>query len=107
MTSRGPIVCITIVAEALLERRIVDDLARCGAQGWTAMVGHGHGPGHHGVSGFEGGNVRIETLVGPEAAERIWAILEQDYFPRYAVTAWEYDASVARTSRYDGTAGSD
>ncbi len=100
MTALGRIVCVTIVAEALLERRLVEDLARCGAQGWTAMVGHGHGPGHHGVSGFEGGNVRIETLVGHETADRIWAILERDYFPNYAVTAWAYDANVARVARY-------
>jgi hypothetical protein len=44
--------------------------------------------------------VRIETLVSPEVAVRIWAALERDFFPHYAVSAWQYDVKVARLARY-------
>lgn len=104
MTTFGRVTCVTIVAEILLEARLVSDLTRCGARGWTSVAGHGHGPGGHGVSEMEGGNVRIETLVSREVAQRIWSMLEADYFPHYAVTAWAYDVSVARMARYSDEA---
>jgi hypothetical protein len=63
-------------------------------------MAQGHGPSHHGVSGIEGGNVRVETLVSEDVAARIWSRLESDFFPHYAVSAWAYDVRVARMARY-------
>ncbi|MDP4906608.1 MAG: hypothetical protein NWR17_05015 [Candidatus Nanopelagicales bacterium] len=63
-------------------------------------MAEGHGPSGHGVSGIEGGNVRIETLVSVDVAQSIWDMLERDFFPHYAVSAWAYDVRVARVARY-------
>lgn len=96
----GSVTCLTIVAESVLEERLLGVIEACGARGWTVSMAQGHGPSHHGVSGIEGGNVRIETLVTESVADRIWVALEQDYFPHYAVSAWAYDVRVARMARY-------
>lgn len=58
-----------------------------------------HGPSGHGVSGIEG-DVRIETLVSVDVAQSIWDMLERDFLPYYAVSAWAYDVRVARLARY-------
>jgi len=93
--------CVTIVAEAIIEDRVTQALIQCGALGWTSSMAEGHGPSAHGgVSEIQGGNVRIETLVSAEVGAAIWRVLEADFFPHYAVSAWEYDVKVARLARY-------
>ena len=47
-------------------------------------MAEGHGPSGHGVSGIEGGTVRIETLVSVDVAQSIWDMMERDFFPHYA-----------------------
>ena len=42
-------------------------------------MAEGHGPSGHGVSGIEGGNVRIETLVSVDVAQSIWDMMERDF----------------------------
>lgn len=100
MGESGSVTCLTIVAESVLEERLLGVIEDCGARGWTVSMAQGHGPSHHGVSGIEGGNVRIETLVADDVAGRIWSALETDFFPHYAVSAWAYDVRVARLARY-------
>lgn len=100
MTEFGNVTCLTIVAESVLEERILGLVDECGARGWTVSMAQGHGPSHHGVSGIEGGNIRVETLVSEDVATRIWSKLESDFFPHYAVSAWAYDVRVARMARY-------
>jgi hypothetical protein len=38
--------------------------------------------------------------VSQDVAQRIWAVLADDYFADYALTAWSYDVNVARLDRY-------
>jgi len=100
MSDFGSVTCLTIVAETVLEERLLVVIEECGARGWTVSMAQGHGPSSHGVSGIEGGNVRVETLVAEDVAARIWSALEADFFPHYAVSAWAYDVRVARMARY-------
>ena len=46
------------------------------------------------MSDLEGGNIRVETLVSEDDAERIWNRLARDYFPNYAITAWTQEVQV-------------
>lgn len=99
-SSRTQVKCLTVVAEAILEQRILKDLRACGARGWTVTSARGAGPRHRQISDLEGGNSRIEVLVDEEVSERIWDLLERDYFPDFAVSAWLTDVEVARPDRY-------
>lgn len=94
------VVCLTIVAEAVLEQRLLDDLANVGARGWTSTAARGSGPMNRRVSDLEGGSIRLEALLPPAAAEDMWVILRDEYFPDYAVVAWSYDVQVARSEHY-------
>lgn len=91
---------LTIIAEAILEERLLRELKQLGARGYS--VGAVRGEGTRGIQAidWEGKNVRIETLVGAEAAERILAHMAQYYFADYAVIVYSVDAEVLRSSKY-------
>lgn len=97
---RGFVVCVTIVAESIVESRLIEAIRGAGARGWTLTPARGKGPRDRRVSDIEGGNVRIETLVSEDVAERIWDVLASDFFPNYAIAAWTYQVQVARMDRY-------
>jgi nitrogen regulatory protein P-II 2 len=91
---------LTIVAEAVLEPRIVDDVKRLGAKGFS--VGHVRGEGVLGrrTADWEGPSVRLETVVTDDVARRIVAHLAAEYFEHYAVVAWMTPVEVARGERF-------
>ena len=84
--------CMVIVTEAVIESRLLRDLEDCGADGWTIVAARGRGPVHQRLNEVAGGNLRIETLVSAQVAERIWRRLAAKYFGVYAMTVWSYDA---------------
>lgn len=91
---------VTIIAESILEDRLRRELKQLGARGYT--VGQVRGEGTRGIKAidWEGQNVRIETLVGAEVAERIMAYIAQHYFTDYAVIVYSTDAEVLRSDKY-------
>ena len=93
-------VLVTIVAEAVVEHRLVRDLTAAGSHGWTVCDARGQGSRGVRADEFEGANIRVETLVSTMVADRIMELLARDYFPRYAVVAWTTAARVARPGKY-------
>jgi nitrogen regulatory protein PII len=91
---------VTIVAEALLEERLLSAIRERGAHGFTLAEVRGEGSRGVRASDWEGKNVRIETLVPAEAAERILAHVAEAYFPHFAVVAWVEDVEVVRGDKY-------
>jgi nitrogen regulatory protein P-II 2 len=91
---------ITIVAEAVVERRLIDDLKACGARGYS--VGHVSGEGATGrhLLALNGPSVRIESVVTDDVAQAILDRLARDYFERFAVVAWLSTVQVARGERF-------
>lgn len=90
------VVCLTIVAEAVLAQRLLDDLSLAGVRGWTLTRAEGSGPRGRRVNESEGGNVRIEVLATSDVTDRVWAALHERYFPHYAVIAWQHSVDVSR-----------
>lgn len=95
-----PVVCLTIVAEAVVEARLLRDLQVAGVRGWTLTSGRGKGAGRVDASDWEGPNVKIETLLAPAAADHVLEMLAELYFPRYAVVAWVTPARVVRGDKF-------
>lgn len=91
---------LTIVAESLIESRLIDDLASCGVIGWTLTPVRGAGPDNRRLSEVEGGNVKIEVLGSETVIHKVWDLLTSRYFPNYAVTAWQSSVLVSRLDRY-------
>lgn len=100
MTGRRKIQCVVIVTESVLEAKLLRTLEQAGSRGWTISTARGRGPNDSRISDIDGGQIRVETLVSEEVAERIWGLLEGMYFHDYAMAAWSYDVAVHRVERY-------
>lgn len=100
MTSTGTRKLVTIVAEAVLAESLIVTLDRIGVSGWTTTDARGRGSRGRRSGEIPGDNVRIETLVGPDTAERILEALAERYFPDYAIVAWVSDVAVVRGEKY-------
>ncbi|PYE54842.1 P-II family nitrogen regulator [Deinococcus yavapaiensis] len=91
---------VTIIAEALLEERLVRDVKRLGARGHTVTEVRGEGSRGVRASEWEGHNVKLESIVSPDVADRVLEHLAATYFPHFAVIAYVEDVSVVRGEKY-------
>lgn len=91
---------VTIVAEAFLEERLLQEVRERGARGFTVGQVRGEGSRGERASEWEGRSVRIEALVSSEVADRILTYLAEHYFPNYAVIAWLEEVEVVRGDKY-------
>ena len=100
MTETVAVKLLTIVGEAVLTERLLRDLTAAGATGYTLSPASGIGSGHMNPSTLDGENTRIEALMDADAASRMLVMLEQRYFPYYAVVAWLSTVDVVRGHKY-------
>jgi len=91
---------VTLVVEPVLEDRIVRDLTELGATGHTITDVRGKGTRGIRTGDIPGQNVRIETVVTEEVAERILRRVQERWFPSYAVIAWAHPTRVVRGDKY-------
>lgn len=91
---------VTIVAEAVVENKLIDDVKACGARGYS--LHHVRGEGVTGNRSLElnGPSIRLETVVTDGVADAIMQRLASHYFDRYAVVAWISPVQVARPARF-------
>ena len=91
---------VTVIAEAAVESRLIADIKRLGAKGYS--VGHVRGEGTTGrlLQDLTGPSVRLETIVTETVADAILEHLAADDFGRFAVVAWVAPARVLRSERF-------
>ena len=77
---------VTIYAESLVEKKLLDACIAAGATGYTVIDCRGAGKTQV-VDNLGGeGRVRIELLVRPETAQKILTYLRKSVLKKYAVT---------------------
>jgi nitrogen regulatory protein P-II 2 len=91
---------VTIVFESVLEGQIVATIKEAGARGYTAVASSGEGSRGMRTGEIPGHNIRIETLVSPEVADKIMELVSSRYFQNYAVVCYVVDAAVLRGEKY-------
>ena len=91
---------LTIVAEEILRDRLLEEIRNADARGFTLTEVTGEGSRHRRVGDVLGGNVKLEVLASPTVADRLLSVLAADYFPQYAVIAYQTNVSVVRGERY-------
>jgi nitrogen regulatory protein P-II 2 len=99
--SKHPKTLLVIVAEAVLERQLVQDARERGAQGWT--VTEVHGGGHEGVR--EGAweadrTVELKVICDAAVADAIAEHVLATYAPHYSVALYFSAVAVLRPERY-------
>lgn len=92
---------VTVIAEAVLESRIAEDLKRLGAHGYTAtdVRGEGH-RGRRDASWEHNRNIRIETVCTEEVAQVIMQYLADTYYANFGVVTYMSDVEVMRGDKF-------
>ncbi|MEY4371537.1 MAG: hypothetical protein RL219_306 [Actinomycetota bacterium] len=91
---------ITIVAEAVVENKLIDDVKACGARGYSLNHVRGEGATGNRSLDLNGPSIRLETVVTDQVADAIMQMLADQYFDRFAVVAWTTPVRVARPGRF-------
>ncbi len=95
-----PLCLLTVIAESVLKKRLIHDVREAGARGYTIIDAEGEGTRQRRVGEILGANIRLETIVSPEVAERLLNVISTEYFDRYAVIAYLSTVSVIRGEKY-------
>ena len=95
-----PFKLVTIIAEPVLESRLTSELRQLGATGWTVVEGRGEGSRGIHAADIPGVNIRIDSIVTPDVAERVVQHLATHYFAEYEVIAYVSDVAVIRSNKY-------
>ena len=95
---------VTIIAENVLQEEVAEKLMALGATGYTIVESRGHGSADRHAGEIPGQNVRIETLVEEDVANRIADQIANQYFESYSVICFLTDAWVVRYEKYSGKA---
>jgi nitrogen regulatory protein P-II 2 len=90
---------VTVIAEAVLEERLLADLRRWGVGGLTLVRAEGDPFGSR-VGDVAGAFLRIESVASDEVAERVLSGLAEMYLPRFKVVAYDHAVRVVRAAKY-------
>ncbi|MFO7552782.1 MAG: transcriptional regulator [Haliea sp.] len=92
---------LTIVTESAVESRILRDMERWGAHGYTITEARGKGARGVREGNWEANrNVRIEVVCDEGTAERIAAGLREHYYDNYAMILYLSDVDVLRPEKF-------
>lgn len=99
--STHPMKLVTIVCEALAREPLTALLSEVGAHGYTLFTVEGSGAqGHRAADIQEFANIQVQVIVPPAVAGQLLTRLQQDFFPRYAMIAYEGDVRVLRRDKF-------
>jgi hypothetical protein len=98
--SLSPLKLVTIIADDILQEKIIADLKSLGVRGYTLSEASGEGLGGRRDNDWEGRNVEFKTVVAAEAAQQLMELLAQKYFDRYGVIAYVTAVEVFRRSKF-------
>ena len=90
---------VTVIAEAVLEDRLLADLHRWGVGGLTVVRAEGDPFGSR-VGDIAGAFLRLECVVGEATAERVLNGLAARYLERFKVVAYDHPVRVVRGAKY-------
>lgn len=90
---------VTVIAEGVLEERLLEDLRRWGVGGLTASRVEGDPLGSR-VADVAGAFVKFECVVTDAVADRVLLGLAEAYFKRFKVVAYDHPVRVVRPEKY-------
>lgn len=91
---------VTLIIERVLKDKVLRDLKKLGAKGWTLTNVSGSGSRGVRASEWEGENLRVEAVVSPVVAEKIVEHVAAKYFEHYAVIVYMENVQVVRGDKY-------
>jgi nitrogen regulatory protein P-II 2 len=101
MKTLHPMKLVTVICEALAREPLIRLLEQVGAHGFTLFPVEGEGAqGRRSAEIEELANIQVEIILPPEVAQKLMDKLSTDFFPRYAMVAYEMDVRVLRPGKF-------
>lgn len=92
---------VTIISEALAREAVVRLLLEVGAHGYTLSQVEGAGARGERTGEIEElANIKVEVVAPAPVCERLLERLREEFFPKYAIIAYENDVRVIRSSKF-------
>jgi nitrogen regulatory protein P-II 2 len=92
---------LTVITEAIIERALVADCRRFGAQGYTVLEVRGGGlTGDREGSWEADRSIELQVVCSEPVATRIAEYILAHYAPHYAITLYLSDVQVFRGQKY-------
>ena len=99
--TKHPKKLLVLIAEAALEKHLVRDVKRLGAQGYTVYDVRGGGATGEREGAWEADRtIEMKVICEPEVADQIAAHVLQQYAPHYGVTLFFGDVEVLRPQKF-------
>ena len=96
-----PMKLVTIICEALAHEPLKKLLAEAGAHGYTLFAVEGDGSqGRRTADIQEFANIQVEVIVQPTVAAQLLTRLEQEFFSKFAMIAYETDIRGLRREKF-------
>lgn len=96
-----PLKLVTIICEALAREPIRKVLKEAGAHGYTLFTVEGDGTrGRRDADIQEFANIQVEVIVPPDVAEKLLIRLHDEFFPQFAMVAYDTDIRVLRREKF-------
>ena len=96
-----PMKLVTVICEALAREPLKKLLTETGAHGYTLFAVEGDGSqGRRAADIQEFANIQVEVIVPPMVAEKMLTRLEKEFFPKFAMVAYETDIRVLRRNKF-------
>lgn len=92
---------LTVITESSLENRLVSDIQKLGARGYTISDCRGKGAqGARDADWDYDSNIRMEVICTRETAEAIMSYLKKQYYDDFAMVIFSDDVSVLRPEKF-------
>lgn len=92
---------VTVICESLARAPLLRLLSEVGAHGYTLFDVEGDGrQGRRSGDIQEFANIQVEVIVQPEVAGKLLERLQQEFFTRFAMVAYEADIRVLRKEKF-------
>ena len=92
---------LTIVTESSLESQLSRELEGLGVQGYTITDARGKGESGSRNAGWDAdSNIRVEVICSESMSETIAELLEEKYYPNFAMVMYSHGVFVLRPEKF-------
>ncbi len=95
-----PLRLVSLVAERSLRDRLIADVRKLGATGYTLFDVHGEGTRGILPNALDGQSIKLEVIVPLEVAEEIVDHVAATYFEHYSLIVYVQEVKVVRSDKY-------
>ena len=92
---------VTIMTESSLESQLSRELEGLGVQGYTITDARGKGESGSRNAGWDAdSNIRVEVICSESMSETIAELLEEKYYPNFAMVMYSHGVFVLRPEKF-------